>query len=321
MSDNAGRMTLWGVEIFAAVVEEGSIAAAARRLGISPSAVSQQISGLEGALGTLLIDRSARPIGVTRAGKLFQRRAETILAEAADARIELSRHDLSRMPSLRLGMIEDFDADVTPRLLSEMAAELRDCHFILETGASHRLYDLLEARALDVVVTAEMGPPATWVEVWPLLSEPFIVAAPPGMVRAGEDVLGQLLAQPMIRYTSRHVMGRQIEAHLQRHQIDLPRRFELDSYHAVMAMVAGGAGWTIITPLGFMRAQRFRDAVEVMALPIAPLERRISLTARRRVLDSMPEDIARRMRALLDGLVVEPCVARMPWLAGSLRVL
>ena len=47
-------------------------------------------------------------------------------------------------------MIEDFDAEVTPALLSALAHDLRGCRFLLETGASHRLLDQLEARALDV---------------------------------------------------------------------------------------------------------------------------------------------------------------------------
>ncbi|MEL6517018.1 MAG: LysR family transcriptional regulator, partial [Pseudomonadota bacterium] len=65
MVDAPGRITLWGVEVFAAAAEERSISAAARRLGASPSAISQQLSNLETALGTQLVDRSARPLALT----------------------------------------------------------------------------------------------------------------------------------------------------------------------------------------------------------------------------------------------------------------
>ncbi|OZA10381.1 MAG: LysR family transcriptional regulator, partial [Rhodobacterales bacterium 17-64-5] len=58
MAEAEGRVTLWGIEVFVAAAEEGSISAAARRLGVSPSAVSQQLSGLEAALGAVLLDRS-----------------------------------------------------------------------------------------------------------------------------------------------------------------------------------------------------------------------------------------------------------------------
>ncbi len=53
-------------------------------------------------------------------------------------------------------MIEDFEADVTPRLLSSLADTLKGCRFTLETGPSHRLLDLLDTRALDVVVATDL---------------------------------------------------------------------------------------------------------------------------------------------------------------------
>ncbi len=321
MADASGRITLWGVEVFVATAEEGSISAAARRLGASPAAVSQQLTGLETALGAVLLDRSARPVALTPAGEMFRRRAQIMLNEAAQARIELSSAGLEGLTQLRLGMIEDFDADVTPRLLSDMAGDLKGCQFLLETGASHRLFDQLDARALDVVVAADMGPAAAWMEVHPLLVEPFVAAVPKGAVTGGADALAQLQALPLILYSARHHMGRQIAAHLADQNLRLAHRFELDSYHAIMAMVARGAGWTILTPLGFMHAQRFRDRADILPLPFAPLSRSISLNARGGVLRDMPAQVALRLRPLLHELVVQPALARMPWLAGALRVL
>ncbi len=315
------RMTLWGVEIFLAVVEEGSVSLAAKRLEVSPSSISQQITNLETAVGARLIDRAARPLALTPAGLLFQRRAHTIFAEAQQAQTELALHDLSGLTRLRLGMIEDFDADVTPRLLADMSEELKSCHFVLETGASYHLAAMLESRALDIVVAADLDLQADWMEAHPILSDPFIIAAPPGAVDPSKDVLSQLLNLPFIRYSARQMMGRQIEAHLTGLGLNIPHRFELDSYHAIMAMVAGGAGWTITTPLGYTRAHRFRGEVAVMPLPFAPLARRISLFARREALDNMPTDIAQRLRPFLKSMVVEPCIREMPWLESALRIL
>ena len=82
MADNTGRITLWGVEVFIATAEERSITAAARRLGASPSAVSQQLTNLEGAMGVTLLQRNARPILLTPAGEIFRRRAQNIMNEA-----------------------------------------------------------------------------------------------------------------------------------------------------------------------------------------------------------------------------------------------
>jgi len=325
VTDTQGRVTLWGIEVFLAAAEEGSITAAARRLGVSPSAISQQLSGLEASLGgAALLDRAARPMGVTPAGGMFRRHAQTILNAASEARAELAMADLSSLTTLRLGMIEDFDGNVTPHLLTQMAEELRGCQFLLETGASHRLLDQLEGRALDVVVAADMGAGfdgGDWMEAHPLLSEPFLAVAPRGQIDQHGDVAAQLLDMPLIQYTARHHMGRQIAAHLASQNLRLTHRFELDSYHAILAMVAGRAGWSILTPLGVMHAAPFLDAVDVLPVPFAPLSRRITLSARAGVLHDMPVRMAALLRPLLQARVVDPALARMPWLEKDLRVL
>lgn len=322
MTDTPGRITLWGIEIFVATADEGSISAAGRRLGASASAVSQQLTNLENALESVLLDRSTRPVSLTPAGEVFRRRAYTILNEAELGRAELATSDLSALTRFRLGMIEDFDADVTPALLSDMAKDLNHCQFLLETGASHRLFDQLDARALDVIVAADMDAVSSWMEVHPLMKEPFVAAIPKALApQVGKDLMQTLRDLPLIQYTSRHVMGRQIASHLVRQNLRLAHRFELDSYHAIMSMVAQGTGWTILTPLGFLRAQRFHGGVELCPLPFEPLSRTISLHARRDVLGEMPADVATRLRTLLDQLIISRAREMMPWIGDSLRLL
>ena len=315
LPEGPGRVTLWGIEIFLAVAEEGAISAAARRLGVSPSAISQQLTGLETALGAVLLDRSARPMGLTPAGSMFRRHAQTMMNAEAEARADLAVADLSGLTTLRLGMIEDFDAEVTPRLLSALASDLKGCRFLLETGASHRLLDQLEARALDVVVAADLGSEVSddgWREVHPLLCEPFVAVSPRGRRQEG---------LPLIQYTARHLMGRQIASHLARLNLRLAHRFELDSYRAILAMVAGGEGWTILTPLALHHAASFLAEVDVTPLPFASFERTLSLSARAGVLRDMPGQIAGRLRRLMQAQIVGPALQEWPWMRGALRVL
>jgi len=304
-----------------AAADERSISVAARRLELSPSAVSQQLTKLESAVGAILLQRNARPVRLTAAGEILHRRAQVILNEAALARAELAMSDLSKLTRFRLGMIEDFEADVTPKLLTHMAGELQGCQFLLETGATHYLYDQLEARALDVIVAAEFGAGADWAEVHPLMREGFAVAAPKGMIDTQGNMLKQLKKEPLIQYTQRHYMGRLISSHLARQNLTLPHRFELDSYHAILALVGQGAGWTILTPLALMRARRFADQIDVFELPIEPLSRVISLTARKDMFQDLPGKVAETLRPILERSIVEPAIAEYPFLEGLLSVI
>jgi DNA-binding transcriptional LysR family regulator len=314
MPEAQGKITLWGVEVFLAVADEGAISAAAKRLGVSPSAISQQLTVIELALGAVLLDRSARPMRITPAGAMFRRHAQTIINVAAEVRADLAMADLSGLTTLRLGMIEDFDAEVTPQLLSALSHDLKGCRFLLETGASHRLLEQLENRALDVVVTADLGQDSYegGREVHPLMSEPFLAITPKG---------GRYQDLPLIQYTARHLMGRQIASHLAQQNIRLAHRFELDSYRAILAMVAGGQGWTILPPLALHHAARFRSSIHVEPLPFQPLSRSLSLSARAGVLRDIPAEIAANLRRLIAAQIIEPAKAEWPWLGDSLRVL
>lgn len=321
MESGPGRITLWAIEIFVATADEGSISAAARRLGASPSAVSQQLTNLETAVGAPLLLRNTRPVALTPAGEIFRKRAKAIIAEAEQARAEISRGDLSGLTRFRLGVIEDFEADVTPRLLTRMSDQLKDCQFLLETGASHTLTDRLEHRALDIIVAAYLDDKPDWAESHPILTDGFVGIAPKGMIDVNaSDVCKQLQNHPLIQYSKRHFMGRQIDGHLAANNVQLTHRFELDSYHAVLALVAQGTGWTILTPLGLQRARRFAPDLEVFPLPFKPLSRTITLAARKDVLGDMPGEIASNLKDLLQEVIIAPTHAAHPWMSDVIKL-
>jgi len=319
--DTAQKFSLWSIEIFVASVEEGSISGAAKRLNSSNSTVSQQLTNLETALGSELIDRTTRPMKLKPTGQLFLFRARAILNEVMQAKSELAQFDHSQMVRLRLGVIDDFDADVTPSLMKTLSKRMTNCQFLLQSGQSYSLADELHARTLDMVISADLERAPDWMEVHPILTEPFVVAAPKGAIDQSDNVKEQLLKMAFIRYSSRAVMGRQIETHLTRQRIRLQNQFEFNNYHAILSMVADGNGWTITTPMGFLRAQRFVDDIDLMPLPFEPMSRSISLTARKDAMVKMPQEVSGILRPIVQDQVIAPMLEREPWLTHSFHLL
>ena len=80
-----------GMRIFVRVVDAGSFSAAGRQLGVAPSSVSRQISGLEYELGARLFHRTTRKLSLTEAGRLFHERAAQILVEVEEAKLAMSQ--------------------------------------------------------------------------------------------------------------------------------------------------------------------------------------------------------------------------------------
>jgi len=81
--------------IFVRVVEAGGFAAAARISRLTPSAASKAVSRLEDRLGTRLINRTTRSLGLTPEGAAFYERCVRILADLEDAELELQRGNIT----------------------------------------------------------------------------------------------------------------------------------------------------------------------------------------------------------------------------------
>jgi DNA-binding transcriptional LysR family regulator len=87
---------------FAKVVEQGSFARAADRLGLSTSAVSRHVAELESHLGARLLNRTTRRLSLTESGRAFHERAVQLLADLEEAEAAVTAHALAPRGTLRL---------------------------------------------------------------------------------------------------------------------------------------------------------------------------------------------------------------------------
>jgi DNA-binding transcriptional LysR family regulator len=312
-------LTLRGIEVFVSLARTGSVAATASELGMSPPAVSQQMRNLSHALGVELLDHSRRPMTPTPAGRLFLERAVTALEVLREGQRDLTTLDLSGLSALSLGVIEDFENEVTPLLAARLAEAMSQCAFRLQTGASHVLAARLADRALDLAICASPATDPPDVVPYPLVRDPYILAVPRGTpVTEGIASLSHLA---FLRRDPDQVMGQQIEGYLGRAGLCMPKRFEIDSNQSISALVASGSGWTITTPLSLMRAGRFADSIDAHPLPGEDMARSIVLYAARDWTGTIPEQIASLARELIGTHFIEPGHERMPWLGDGYVIL
>ncbi len=307
-------LTLRGLEVFEALARTGSVAQAAEITGLSQPSVSQQLRNLEKALGTDLVDHGRRPMRLTQAGRSFLARAQAVLSELQVAQSELAVMDLGHLTTLSIGLIDDFDNDLTPRLATSLADSLTRSKFKLITLSSLDLFEALEAQRLHMAVSAHSGEVLEGVIEYPLVEDPFILVAPKGAEQP-------MQALPFLRYARDQLISRQIEGHLARQQMEFEERFEIGSHQALMAMVARGLGWAITTPLGYMRAARFHGELEAHPAPFGEFSRTISLFTRTDWSDQVPQEVAGMIRRLMRSQIVDPAITQLPWLDGQLKVM
>lgn len=141
-----------------AVVEWGSLAAAAPTLGLTQQALGSSIANLEKELGVTLFDRG--PGGVTTPtayGAMLAQHAKSILASAARAEEELTAFRDARGGSVRLGVGESFAPDVIARAVQALHASRPDVKITLFEDYSEILLERLAAGEIDFIAGSDDG--------------------------------------------------------------------------------------------------------------------------------------------------------------------
>lgn len=131
-----------GMEIFVAVVRAGSFSAAARVAGLTPSAVSKQISRLEARLGARLFDRTTRRLSLTEVGAAFNERCRRILTEVEEAERAVADAHAGPRGTLRLNLPVVFGRLHVVPLLSEFLGRFPEVR--VDITFNDRFVDLLE---------------------------------------------------------------------------------------------------------------------------------------------------------------------------------
>lgn len=145
--------------VFAETVDAGSMSAAARRLGMSPSAVSQTLRALEAQNSVVLLHRSTRKLTLTAAGERYYPHCRRLLDAARAASESLERTRAEPVGELRVAAPVGFANHIPPALapLLADAPQLR-----LRLLLDDAMIDLIEAR-IDLAVRVGRLDDSQWI--------------------------------------------------------------------------------------------------------------------------------------------------------------
>ncbi|HVE49720.1 MAG TPA: LysR family transcriptional regulator [Casimicrobiaceae bacterium] len=133
---------LAAIATFIKVVEQGSFARAAERLGVSTSAVSRNVSDLEAHLGVRLLNRTTRRLSLTESGQAFLERAVQLIADLEEAEANVSAGALSPRGTLRVTCATTFGERYIAPAIAKFASRHPDLRFDVEL--SDRIVDLVD---------------------------------------------------------------------------------------------------------------------------------------------------------------------------------
>lgn len=143
-------MELMQLEMFVAVVEEGSVHKAAKRVCRTQPAVSLAIRKLEDGIGASLFDRTQRQgYSLTQAGEALYGYASRILNLRSEARVVIDDIKNARSGRLRVGASESVSFYLFPRLATSFHAQYPNVQIEMKCDSSVRLLKDLKERRLD----------------------------------------------------------------------------------------------------------------------------------------------------------------------------
>ena len=315
---------LRALEVFVAVARSGGMTEAGRLLGLTQSAVSQAVANLESALGVSLVDRSTRPLKLTRNGAILAERAAGLLDDATLAVSATRSPSEEVFESLTIAIFDSLSYVLSAPLVHSLSGSVQRWH--IRAGLSYQHEPDLRSGGLDMAITfSEMLENEPGFERYPIFSEEFVLALPrdfvvPEGTGGGPDLAALAERLPLLRYSLRSTSGRLVESQLKRHRLTIPLWLECDSPMAQLALIAQGSAWGMMTPLFCLQAPHLLEQVRLLRPEQGRFGRNVSLVTREGHLGGLPARVAETSRAIMAETIIPAIRDAAPGMEEAIRL-
>jgi DNA-binding transcriptional LysR family regulator len=255
------------MEAFSAVMEAGSVSAAARYLGVSQPAVSRLLKQFEGELGFSLFHRAKGKLTPTPEAH----RLSIDVCNALDGidRVRRSAEDVRRhgVGQLRVGVTPMLYEAVLHRLLHGFLGEHPQLVLTMETGLTEMMVDWLLRDQVELAF-ASMLENHPGIEAIPLIETHSVVLMPPGHALTAKRSIGveDLAEVPLITMTRRYPSRHRIEQMFRRAGVPMRLRAETNLSGTICDLVRMGHGVAVLNGLSLDGAGRG----DLEARPLTP---------------------------------------------------
>ncbi|ASU80066.1 LysR family transcriptional regulator [Actinopolyspora erythraea] len=176
------------MQVLRAVVNSGSVSAAANNLGYTPSAISQQLSTLEREAGLSLLEKVGRGVRPTSAGMMLAERAGDLSELLSRTETELAKLRAGNSGVLRLRFFQSASVALIPPAVATFRARYPQVRLDLGMQEDGMLERLAEGEAdLAVIVVGRETRSVPGVRLLHLVDEPYRVVLPVGHPLCEED--------------------------------------------------------------------------------------------------------------------------------------
>ncbi len=261
-----------------AVLHGGSFAAAAKEMNLSPSAVSLQMKRLEEYFGQPLFDRSALVVRPTPLALDIRDKMNGALQGIEGLR---RRSTPEVRGEVRVGVADSMQAAILPATMHYIKDHYPGLIVRPLRGRSVELTEAVKQGKIDAAIVVDPeGGGARRLNWYRLLQQKMVLIAPPDTAQSSVSLL--LKKHDLIRFERNTNMGRLAARYLSASKIDVRGNIELQSTHAVVAMVSMGLGVAII----FLPDKRLTQGFPVREIPLGPNAPSMGIAMASRIADA-----------------------------------
>lgn len=232
-------MRLRQVEDFIAVVESGSMRAAARKLGLSQPAITKSIRGLEAELHSRLVQRTPHGVVPTPSGRAFFARARAAQAELRKGEEEVAQLNGGNAGSITFGVVPAA-IPILPEAVVRFRQLFPRAQLRILEGYTHMLLPLVRDETLDLALGVRVAAKADPAFAFrPLFRFEYAVVARKGHPSRNVRTLAQLAGSECISLTPQGSPGGPLERAFSSAGLPIPQQvIRCDSHNIAVALLA-----------------------------------------------------------------------------------
>ncbi|MCE4223675.1 LysR family transcriptional regulator [Methylobacterium sp. C25] len=254
------------LEAFLAVIETGSLMAAAARLNLTQPGVTRRVQNLEEQLGVQLFERPAKPLRPTAAGREAYEHGRRVLQSIEDLRSGASPNGTIR-GELRIGVTIDLADSALAAPIDRLREAFPDLTIRLTSGWSPLLMEQVARNQIDAaaITLADVGRPMEDLAAEDLHAQTVVVVAGRGLDVPDHATLADLARHPWVTSQDgcgfRTTLRRRMEAQ----GLSLTVGVEAPYTDLRLSLVARGMGLAIVTPRKLARSP-FREQIRTISV-------------------------------------------------------
>jgi DNA-binding transcriptional LysR family regulator len=267
---------------FIAISRHGSVAAAAREIGLTAAAAGQQLQHLEAEIGIALFDRNKRSLVLNNHGRALIEPIQDIIARYESLGSGL-KNELSG--TIVLGALVSTLMGHFGKALDELKRNYPELEIKLIAGLSSDFLDQVLDGKLDAAIVTEspfaLPQSAMWTELY---KEPMVLILPQtGQKRSRSTASDETIPKnlPFIRFERKTWTGHLVDQTIKVNKLAINEGMEINSVEAIIELVRQGLGYSIIPQLAnvdWKHDQRLR----IHTLPGKTIYRKVGLLERKR---------------------------------------